>query len=217
MKRIGVIGSGVVGQVLADGFLKHGYEVMRGSRDPQKLAAWKAAAKSGARVGTFAEAAAFGELVVLAVKGTAAEEAVRQCGPEVLAGKTVLDTTNPISEAPPVNGVLSFFTGPNDSLMERLQQLAPQARFVKAFSSVGNGLMVNPDFAGTRPTMFICGNDASAKAQAGRILEQFGWDTEDVGLVEAARAIEPLCMLWCIPGFLHNDWMHAFKVLRKQG
>ena len=212
--KVGVVGSGIVGQTLADGFLKHGHEVMRGSRDPAKLAAWKAGAGAKARAGTFAEAAAFGEVVVLAVKGTAALEAVKACG-LALVGKTVIDPTNPIADAPPVNGVIRFFTGPNESLLETLQAAAPTARFVKAFSCVGSALMVNPSLPGGKPTMFVCGNDDGAKRQVAGILDRFGWETEDLGAVEAARAIEPLCMLWCIPGFLRNDWMHAFKVLRK--
>ena len=212
--KVGVIGSGPVGQTLADGFLKHGHEVMRGSRDPAKLAAWKAGAGKKAGAGTFAEAARFGELVVLAVKGTAAAEALAACA-DGLVGKTVVDTTNPIAEAPPVNGVLRFFTGPNESLLEALQARAPKARLVKAFSCVGNALMVNPELPGGKPTMFICGNDDGAKRQVAAVLDQFGWETEDMGAAEAARAIEPLCMLWCIPGLRRNSWTHAFKLLRR--
>ncbi len=212
MKKIAVLGSGVVGQVLADGFLKHGYEVMRGTREPQKLAAWKAGSKG--QVGTFAEAARFGELAVLAVKGTAAEAAIAQCD-GALAGKPVIDATNPIADAPPEKGVLRYFTGPNESLMEKLQAGTPKARFVKAFSCVGNAFMVNPDFGGQKPTMFICGEDADAKRAVSTILDQFGWEVEDLGAAAAARAIEPLCMLWCIPGLTHNRWSHAFKLLKK--
>jgi len=214
MKKVAVLGSGVVGKVLADGLLKHGYEVMRGSREPAKLAEWKSAAGAKASAGTFAEASRWGEIVVLAVKGTAAESAVDLCGADALAGKTVLDATNPIKEAPPVHGVISFFTTHDESLMERLQKRVPSANFVKAFSCVGNGLMVNPKLPGGPPTMFICGNHGGAKAEAKDILTRFGWETEDMGAVEAARAIEPLCMLWCIPGFSQNRWNHAFKVLR---
>jgi predicted dinucleotide-binding enzyme len=211
--KIGVIGSGVVGQTLADGFLKHGHEVMRGSRDPAKLAGWKAGAGGSARTGSFAEAARFGEMVVLAVKGGAAAAVVDACAGG-LDGKVVIDTTNPIAEAPPERGVLRFFTGPNESLMETLQARAPRARFVKAFSCVGASLMVDPKLRGGRPTMFVGGDDAGAKQQVAGLLDQLGWDTEDLGAAVAARAIEPLCMLWCIPGFLKNDWVHAFKVLR---
>jgi predicted dinucleotide-binding enzyme len=166
-------------------------------------------------VGSFEDAAMFGEIVVLATKGTAAEKALKAAGLAHLKGKTVIDTTNPIEDAPPVNGVLRYFTSQNESLMERLQTLAPEAHFVKAFSCVGNALMVNPDFAGVKPTMFICGNDKAAKAEVTAILDQFGFEVSDVGAVEGARAIEPLCILWCIPGFLNNRWTHAFKLLTR--
>lgn len=214
-RRVAVLGSGIVGEVLADGFLKHGYEVMRASRDPNKLLNWKSAAGARASIGTFAEGAKYGDLVVLAVKGTAAESALQQAGIQNFTDKTIIDATNPIADAPPVNGVLQFFTGPNDSLMERLQKAAPEAHFVKGFSCVGNAFMVNPDFGGQRPSMFICGNSANAKHQVKEILDQFGWETEDMGTAEAARAIEPLCILWCIPGFISNQWTHAFKLLKK--
>ena len=212
--KVGVIGSGVVGEVLANGFLKKSDEVLRGSRDPSKLEAWRASAGPRARTGPGEEAARFGDLVVLAVKGTAALEAVAAFR-GALDGKVVIDTTNPIADAPPVNGVLRFFTGPNESLLEALQTRVPAARFVKAFSCVGNALMVDPDLPGGRPTMFVCGNDANAKRQVTAVLDRFGWETEDLGAAEAARAIEPLCMLWCIPGFLRNQWTHAFKLLRR--
>ena len=212
--KVGVIGSGVVGQTLAAGFLKHGHEVAIGTRDPAKLKDW-AAKNPGAEVRSMAEAANFGELVVLAVAGQLALEALKLIGPKALDGKPVIDACNPIGGGPPINGVLSFFTMLTDSLMERLQKAYPNARFVKAFNSVGAAQMVNPQFSGGRPTMFICGNDANAKNVAATICDQFGWDVEDMGAVEAARAIEPLCMLWCIPGVARGDWSpHAFKLLR---
>jgi hypothetical protein len=213
MRRVAVLGSGPVGQALADGFLKHGFAVTRGTREPAKLAQWKAGAGANAAVGTFAEAARAGEIVVLAVKGEVAETVLDLAGAAALAGKVVIDATNPIAAQPPVNGVLHFFTSLEDSLMERLQRRVPAARFVKSFSCVGNTLMVNPQLAGGPPTMFICGNNEAAKAEVRAILERFGWDIEDLGAAEAARAIEPLCILWCIPGFLRNDWSHAFKLL----
>lgn len=211
--KIGVLGSGEVAKVLAAGFLKHGHDTMLGTRDRAKLADWSAKNPRG-RVGGFAEAAAFGELVVLAVKGTASAAALRAAGAANLAGKAVIDATNPIADAPPSNGVLKFFTNLDESLMERLQREFPDARFVKAFNSVGNSRMVNPQFAGGKPTMFICGNDEAAKKTVGGLLDQLGWETADMGKCEAARAIEPLCMLWCIPGFLRNEWAHAFKLLK---
>jgi Predicted dinucleotide-binding enzymes len=210
--KIGVLGSGIVAQTLAAGLRKHGHEVVVGTRDPAKLSSW-AADQSAIAVKSFDEAAAFGEIIVLAVKGTAAEQVVSLAGTANLAGKVVMDTCNPIADLPPEHGVLRYFTTLDDSLMERLQRSAPQARFVKAFSSVGNARMVNPVFESGRPSMFICGNDDAAKASVGALADQLGWDTEDMGRVEAARAIEPLCMLWCIPGLLHNEWTHAFKLL----
>jgi predicted dinucleotide-binding enzyme len=213
MKKIAILGSGQVGDALAKGFLALGHAVMRGSREPAKLDKWKQEAGGEARVGTFAEAAAWGEVIVLAVKGTAAEATIDQAGPASLAGKTILDATNPISDEPPDNGVLRYFTGPNESLMERLQRKAPAARFVKAFNSVGNAFMVNPPFQ-PKPTMFICGNDAGAKREATEIIECFGWEAADMGGVEVARPIEALCPLWCAPGFLKNEWAHAFKYLK---
>jgi predicted dinucleotide-binding enzyme len=212
--KVGVIGSGPVGQVLANGFLKHGHSVICGTRDASKLTAWADQAGAGGSVGTPEQAARNGDVVVLAVKGTAAEEAVRSCGIANLSGKTIIDATNPIADAPPEDGVLRFFTTLDDSLMERLQRLAPDAHFVKSFSCVGNALMVDPKLEGGRPTMFICGDNGDAKAEVRAILDDFGWDAEDVGGVAAARAIEPLCILWCLPGFLRDDWTHAYKVLR---
>jgi predicted dinucleotide-binding enzyme len=212
--KIGIIGSGVVGQTLAAGFVKHGHQVEIGTRDPAKLKDWSAK-NADAKVKSFAEAAGFGDVVVLAVGGEVAQQALTLIGPNALQGKTVIDACNPIGGAPPVNGVLSFFTPQNQSLMEQLQKAYPSAHFVKAFNSVGSAHMVNPVFAGGRPTMFICGNDTDSKKTVAQILEQFGWDTEDMGAIEAARPIEALCMLWCIPGIGKNDWSpHAFKLLR---
>jgi 8-hydroxy-5-deazaflavin:NADPH oxidoreductase len=211
--KVGVLGSGDVAKVLAGGFLKHGHEVKMGTRTPSKLADW-AKQNPRASVGSFADTARFADLVVLAVKGTVAAEALRAAGAANLADKPVIDATNPIADAPPVNGVVKFFTNLDESLMERLQREFPQARFVKAFSSVGNALMINPQLKGGKPTMFICGNDEAAKQAVRGVLDQFGWETADMGKVEAARAIEPLCMLWLIPGFLRNEWSHAFKLLR---
>jgi predicted dinucleotide-binding enzyme len=213
-KKVGVIGSGQVGQVLAGGFVRHGFETMIGSREPGKLKEWANGAGKLGKAGTMQEAARFGEILVLVVKGTAAEDAIKLIGPNALAGKIVIDATNPIADAPPDGAVLKFFTNLDGSLMERLQKAAPSARFVKAFNSVGSALMVNPKLPGGPPTMFICGNDAAAKSEVAEILKLFGFEAEDMGGIAAARAIEPLCILWCIPGLLRNDWAHAFKVLR---
>ena len=212
--KVGILGSGIVGKTLAGGFLKHGYEVMAGSRQPEKLQDWKAEIGPKLQTGNYSETAAFADIIVLAVKGTVAKAVLKLAGIENLSGKTVLDATNPIADAAPVNGVLQFFSSLDQSLMEQLQQLAPKANFVKAFNSVGAHVMVNPKFE-TRPTMFICGNNEAAKEITKKILDQFGWEVEDMGGTEAARAIEPLCILWCIPGFRENRWTHAFKLLNK--
>jgi predicted dinucleotide-binding enzyme len=210
--RIGILGSGDVARSLAIGFLSHGHAVMLGTRRPDKLMDWLAK-NPKSEVGSFADAASFGELLVLAVKGAVAADALRAADSGSLKGKTIIDATNPIADAPPQNGVLRFFTTLDESLMERLQKEFVEARFVKAFNSVGNACMVNPHFKGGKPTMFICGNDEGAKRIVSGVLDQFGWETADMGGVEAARAIEPLCILWCIPGFLRQDWVHAFKLL----
>jgi 8-hydroxy-5-deazaflavin:NADPH oxidoreductase len=215
-KNIGIIGSGNVGQALANGFLKHGYSVLVGTREPSKLNEWKSKAGKNASVGSLAEAASFGEIIVLAVKGTVARHCVELAGIKNLVGKTVIDTTNPIADLPPENGVLRFFTDLKSSLMEQLQSDFPEIHFVKAFNSIGAGLMVDPVFGGIKPTMFICGNDAGARKEVAEIVSLFGFEVEDMGHAEAARAIEPLCMLWCIPGLLKNEWAsHAFKVLKR--
>ncbi len=213
MAKFGIVGSGDVGQALSKGFKKYGHEVRIGSRTPAKLAEFSS--HTGISAGTFAEVARWGEALVLCVTGSGAENAVRLAGPEHFSGKLVIDTTNPTTDDPPEHGVLRTFTDSNFSLMERLQKAFPEARFVKAFNSVGSDLMVDPSFNGARPTMFYCGNDAGAKATVAGLLQQFGWEPADMGAAVAARAIEPLAVLWCIPGFLEDRWDHAFHLLRR--
>ncbi len=212
--KIGFIGSGIVSQTLGSGFLKHGHDVIIGSRTPDKLNDWKSENPSGS-TGTFEEAAAAADLIVLAVKGHAAANALRLAGASNLAGKTIIDASNPVQDVPPDHGVLTLYTTPAGSLMEQLQGEFPGANLVKAFNSVGVASMVNPDFNGIKPTMFICGDNEAAKKSVIVILDTFGWEAADMGGAIAARAIEPLCILWCIPGFLNNQWTHAFKLLTR--
>jgi predicted dinucleotide-binding enzyme len=212
MTRFGVLGSGDVGQTLAKGLKAHGYDVRIGSRTPGKLAAF--AASTGIPSTTLAEVAGWADSLVLSVLGRAAKAALQEAGAAHLTGKLIIDTTNPIADAPPEDGVIRYFSGPNASLMEDLQAAFPDAKFVKAFNSVGSALMVSPAFAGEKPTMFYCGNDASAKAIVARVIDQFGWEGADMGTAKAARAIEPLCQLWCIPGFREHSWRHAFRLMR---
>lgn len=213
--KIGILGSGTVGQTLAAGFLEHGHQAMLGTRHPGKPEVQKWLKEhAGAHVGTFEETARFAEVAVLATMGSAAESAIALAGPENLAGKVLIDTTNPIAGAP-VDGVLPFTTGPNESLGEKVQAAAPQTLVVKAFNSVGAIHMIDPHYEQGTPTMFLCGNDADARAKVGEIVKGFGWEPFDCGGITAARALEPLCMLWCLPGFLRGQWNHAFKVLTK--
>lgn len=214
MKKIGIIGSGPVGQTLASGFIKHGFNVMLGSRDITKITDWKNKAGASASVGTFEETAKYADIIVLAVKGSVAKEALILAGEDNFIGKTVIDTTNPIGNTAPINGVLNFFTNINFSLMEELQQLIPKAHFIKAFSCIGSPHMINPHFQGGKPSMFICGNNDRSKAEVSHIVSLFGFEPEDMGMIEAARSIEPLCILWCIPGLKDNRWNHAFKLLK---
>lgn len=207
MKKVGILGSGAVGITLANGLSKIGYEVTIGNRKGNTVDKWDGT------VGTYSEVSSDCELIILAVKGTAAESVIESVK-DNLAGKTIIDTTNPISDKPADEGVLNYFTSLDESLMERLQVIAPNANFVKAFNSVGNAFMVNPNFKDGKPTMFICGNDEKAKNEVSKILIDIGWESEDMGGVKSARAIEPLCILWCIPGFIKNDWSHALRVLR---
>jgi predicted dinucleotide-binding enzyme len=215
--KIGILGSGIVGRVLGNAFITERNEVMLGTRNVEKeeVVQWLAQ-NSGAKAGSFEDTARFGELIVLATSGDITAVVIKTAGIENFNGKVVIDTTNPIDHTkPPVNGVLPYFTTTGESQMEQLQKLLPEAQLVKAFNSVGNGFMYKPDFGGQKPTMFICGNDEDAKKTVTTILDSFGWETEDMGQVEAARAIEPLCILWCIPGILRNQWTHAFKLLKK--
>jgi len=212
MKKVGIIGSGIVAKTLGSGFLAKGYDVMLGSREAGKLDDWKAENSKG-HTGTFEDAAAFGDIIVLSVKGSAASDAIELAGVQNFNGKTVIDTTNPSAVVPPENGVLRFFTNLDESLMEMLQERFPAAHFVKAFNSIGSAFMVDPKFS-EKPTMFICGNNVAAKQDVSHILGQFGFDVEDMGKDTAARAIEPLSMLWCIPGFLNNQWNHAFRLVK---
>ncbi len=218
--KVGILGSGDVGRVLASAFLTEGHQVLLGTRDITKesVVKWKSA-NPAAQVGSFANAAEFGEVLLLATLGSAAADALLLAGLDNLTAKTVIDATNPIEHASngsPLmdNGVIRYFTTINESLMERLQRLVPAANFVKAFNSVGNSFMYQPKFVEGRPTMFICGNNSDAKKTVATLLHSFGWDAEDMGMVESARSIESLCILWCAPGFIRNQWNHAFKLLK---
>jgi len=206
--RVGVIGSGQVGRALAAGFAARGHEVTIGTREPEEndeLQAW-AAQHDGVAIGTFTAAAEAGEIVVLATRGTAVEEAIATAGPQHFAGKVVIDTTNPLD--PGGDRTALAVDGPADSGGERVQRALPDARVVKCFNTVNNALMVDPGFDPRRP-MFIAGNDADAKRTVTEVLDDFGWDALDVGGIEQSRQLESLCLLWVAVGRATGVWNHA--------
>jgi predicted dinucleotide-binding enzyme len=213
--RIGILGSGDVGRALGSGFAGLGEEVMIGSRDPHKpeVLEWARKTGGGASSGTFADAAAFADIAVLATLWSGTENALRLAGDGNLRGKVVIDVTNPLVFAPGRPPALAL--GHTDSGGEQVQRWLPESRVVKAFNTVGRAHMVHPDFPGGPPDMFICGNDDAAKAAVAGICTRFGWPSIDIGGIEGARLLEPLCILWVIHGTRSGSWNHAFKLLRK--
>jgi 8-hydroxy-5-deazaflavin:NADPH oxidoreductase len=207
--KVGILGSGDVAKSLAHGFLSRGHEVTLGTRDSAKLTGWQKE-HSGAQVGSFAEAATFGETIVLATFGTATVAALEQAGPGNFDGKVVIDATNPLrfdDKGP------HLAVGFDDSLGEQVQRALPDARVVKAFNTVGNQYFVDPHFEGGPPTMFVAGNDDAAKRQVEEIIESFGWESADLGGIESSRYLEPMCMAWLAYGARTHSWHHAFKLL----
>ncbi len=213
--KIGVLGTGEVGKTLGGAFVALGHEVKMGSRDArnEKAVAWAKGLGAKASVGTFADAASFGELIVLATQGVANDAALRSAGAEKFRGKVVIDATNPLDSSkgfPPGLAVAG-----TDSGGEQVQRLLPGAEVVKAFNTVGSAHMFRPTFPGGPPDMFICGNSDGAKKKVAGILEQFGWGVIDLGGIQASRYLEPMCMAWVLYGARTNTWNHAFKLLRK--
>lgn len=214
MKTIGILGSGSVAQNLGNGFVNLGFEVMLGTRSPDKLVDYQNNTET-VKIGSFSEAAKFGEILILAVKGEFAQVVLESIPREWIDNKIIIDTTNPIDDKEPINNVLHFFTAQNKSLIETLQEKFIRSNFVKAFNSIGASLMYLPNFS-ERPTMFICGDSESAKKEVAGLVEKFGFNIEDLGKKESGRPIESLCILWCIEGFKTNFWdKHALKLIRK--
>lgn len=213
--KVGILGSGDVGRALGSGFARHGHDVVLGSRSPdsETLRAWRSEADGKVATGTFAQAARHGDVVILAVLGEAAEEAIKLAGTASFGTKLVLDATNPLdfsSGMPP-----GLFVGTTDSLGERIQRLLPQAKVVKCFNTVSNLQMVDPKFAEGTPPMLICGNDADAKKRTEGILRDIGWSGAlDVGGIDGARWLEALVPLWVRVGVVQGGWGHAFKAVR---
>ena len=212
--RVGVLGSGEVGRRLAAGFSSRGHDVMIGSRDPGKpeLREWLTGDGAGVHAGTFEQTAAHGEVLVLAVLGDAAEEAIVAAGPNNFSGKIVIDAMNPLDFSggfPPKLSVSG-----EDSLGERVQRALPDAKVVKAFNTIGNPYFVDPRFSEGQPTMLIAGDDEDAKRTVGDILADFGWpDAVDIGGIEGSRELEAICIAWVKIGGARGAWDHGFKLL----
>jgi predicted dinucleotide-binding enzyme len=212
--KVGVLGSGEVGRRLAAGFRSRGHDVMIGSRDPDKpeLRDWLSGEGTGIQGGTFAQAAAHGELLVLAVLGDAAEEAIAGAGPDHFSGKVVIDTMNPLDFSGGFPPALSI--AGEDSLGERVQRALPDAHVVKAFNTIGNPYFVDPVFSEGQPTMLIAGNDEDAKRTVGDVLADFGWPAPvDIGGIEGSRELEAICIAWVKIGGARGAWDHGFKLL----
>lgn len=212
--RVGVLGSGEVGRRLAAGFRGRGHDVVIGSRDPGKpeLREWLSSDGAGIVAGTFAEAATHGELLVLAVLGNAAEDAIAEAGAGSFTGKVVIDAMNPLDFSGGFPPKLSI-TG-EDSLGERVQRALPDAKVVKAFNTIGNPYFVDPTFTDGKPTMLIAGNDEAAKRTVGDVLADFGWpDPVDIGTIDGSRELEAICIAWVKIGGTRGAWDHGFKLL----
>jgi predicted dinucleotide-binding enzyme len=213
--KVGVLGTGDVGKTLADACIALGHEVKLGAREAgnPKAKAWVDGAGTRASAGTFSDAARFGEIVFLCTLGSETENVVRVTGPENLAGKLLIDTTNPLAYAP--GGPPKLMVPAGGSGGAQLQTLASAAHVVKAFNTVGHGAMFKPEFPGGPPDMFICGNDAGAKARTTELLRQFGWNVIDIGGIDSAHYLEAMCMVWVLSALPGSTWYQAFKLLRK--
>lgn len=211
--NVGILGSGDVARALGTGFAAVGHSVRLGSREPDKLRAWVAQTGNAASAGSFADAAGFGEMVVVATSWSGTESALRMAGLDRFAGKVVVDVTNPLVVKPGAPPSLAL--GHTDSGGEQVQRWLERAKVVKAFNTVGNAHMFRPQFPGGPPDMFICGNDEGAKRAVAAICTDFGWGVVDVGGIDGARLLEPMCILWVKYGVRSGSWNHAFKLLRK--
>ncbi len=210
--KIGILGSGSAGRTLANGFLDHAHRVMIGSRTPDKLRDWLRQAGRAAQVGTFAEAAQFGELIVLSVNGRAAEDVIRLANLENFAGKIVLDASDPLDFS---SGRPGLFVGTTDSLGERVQRLIPSAYVVKGLNIVQADVMINPTLTGGEPDMFIAGDSDEAKQIVTNLLEEFGWPVIDMGGIESARWLEALSLAWVVYSHRTGKTHHAFRLIGK--
>ena len=199
--RIGILGSGAVGQALARGLARHGHDVRIGTRRQ---------AVEELPIGTPADVVEGADLVFLSVAGTVAVE-VAEGVHHQLGDKILVDTTNPLDFS---SGGPELFVGHTDSLGEQVQRAVPAAHVVKAYNIVGNTLMVDPDLPGGPPSMLIAGDSDEAKQTVTALLQDTGWDVVDLGGIEASRYLEPMCIAWVLHGLRSGSWEHAFRLLR---
>jgi len=213
--KVGILGSGDVARVLGTGFVTLGHEVRLGSRTANNAAAaaWAKGTGGKGSVGTFADAAEFGEVVVLATLGVATVDAIRLAGPAHFDGKVVIDATNPLAFS--AQGVPSLAIGHTTSQGEVNQKALPKAHVVKAFNTVGNVSFFRPKFPDGPPDMYICGNDPGAKKKVEQILHDFGWPSVlDIGGIEGSRELESLCILWVKSAIRLGNFKVAYRLLR---
>lgn len=213
--KISIYGTGIVGKVLGKAYAERGHAVVMGTRDSNSPNSQAAAQAAGVPLLSFAEAAAFGEVIILATKwdGGATENAINLAGAAAFAGKIVMDAVNPLRFT--ASG-LELTVGTTDSAGEQIQRLLPAANVVKAFNMIGAGHMVNPTFVGGDPDMYICGNDDAAKATVRSLIAELGWRSViDMGDIRAARMLEALAQMWIVQGMRTGKWSHAFKLLQQ--
>ncbi len=211
--KIGILGSGEVAQTLANGYLAKGYKVKLGTRNVEKLSDWLKNAGDEASVGSFADAAEFGDVVFICSSVAAALQAFELANAENFKGKTVIDVTNAIDFS---GGIPPKFTSTlGNSLGEQIQNALPEANVVKAFNTINRTTMVDPHFGDETATLFIAGNDNGAKAETIKLAKEFGWDVEDMGGIDLAFFLEAFAMIWIYYAFRIDSWTHAFKFLKK--
>lgn len=217
MKKIGILGTGMVGNAIGTKLVQLGYEVMMGSRTStnEKAATWVQANGKKASQGSFADAAAFGEILFNCAKGEASLSVLQLADPELLKGKILVDIANPLDGSngfPPSLSVCN-----TDSLGEQIQRALPATLVVKTLNIVNCNVMVNPQLSGGDPTMFMSGNDTSAKEEVRKILIQFGWkDILDLGDITTARGTEMMLPVWLRSYMATKNGYVAFKLINHQ-
>jgi 8-hydroxy-5-deazaflavin:NADPH oxidoreductase len=211
-QTVAILGNGVVGIALGKGFAANGWRVVYGTRDVNGAKTKEAiAAVPGASAASYEQAARNAQLAVVALPWTGVKEGVTAAGAKNLAGKVVIDASNPLDFS---GGAPKLVIGHTDSAGETVQRLLPQAKVVKAFNIITASHMVDPRLPDGVPDMLIAGDDEGAKREVARILEAFGWRKPiDMGDITASRLLEALAMLWISYGFRNNHWIHGFSLL----